>query len=147
MSFVEGSPADIRHELIPFLNFTPKELEEYPFDNRNYKETHKVYFKVVLDELLLMTTNIKIALGEEPQSPDGSGIIAHENTYNLDTGDDITAQDLLIGRPPLLVNTARWYITYNKGYTVSPNTDDKVGKIYRMKKCRDGYALRCFDRN
>jgi len=97
MSFVSVLPEELQQEIIHFLE-TPKRVEEYPFEKKNFKEIHRIYFRVVLDELLLMTNNIKVGLEGEPQMPSLSGIHASSDIYKLDTGGQLTAQDYyLIG--------------------------------------------------
>ena len=84
MSFIELLPFDIQNELVPFLGLTPKELEEYPF-KKNHRETHRTYFKVVLDELLLMTSIIKSDLNQLEEYGNLK-IIAVSHQINLDNG-------------------------------------------------------------
>ena len=94
---------------------------------------------MVLDELLLMTNNIKLGLEQEPQMPYLSGIYVSRDGFKLDTGAQLSAQDLLFNRPPLIVCVARWFMIYNKG--------SMIDNITNMKRIHDGYALHCFDRN
>lgn len=122
MSFIESLPFDIQNELMPFINLSPKELEEYPF-RKNHREAHKIYFRVVLDELLLMTTMITEWLNDDSDVGDLDAyyVVASTICISLDTGER-TDPDTEFAH----VIVPRWQIAYFKN-----NINMKLRKFTR----------------